>query len=195
MNTSQRMLVVCAGSLVLVASIAASSNLVAAPRPPAPTGQVDREALLEAHAKDEKGGSAAAGRPLFEKLCAGCHRFGAIGKDVGPDLTTITSRFKKRDILESILFPSKVISDQYQAEMIELTDGKLITGVLVRESATAILVRTGENPDKPVPVQKAQIANRTPSTVSLMPPGLIDTLSHAEVEDLLSFMMAPAPDK
>lgn len=195
MYTSQRMLVGCAGSLVLVASLAATSNLVEAPPPQAPTVQMDREALLEAHAKDEKGGSAAAGRPLFEKLCAGCHRFGAIGKDVGPDLTTITSRFKKRDILESILFPSKVISDQYQAEMIELTDGKLITGVLVRESATAILVRTGENPDKPAAVQKAQIANRTPSTVSLMPPGLIDALSHAEVEDLLSFMMAPAPEK
>ena len=161
----------------------------------AAAGQINREAVLEAHVKDEKGGSAAAGRPLYEKLCAGCHRFGSIGKDVGPDLTTITSRFKKRDILESILFPSKVISDQYQAELIELTDGKLIAGVLVRESATAILVRTGENPDKPVAVQKAQIASRAPSTISLMPEALIDTLSHAEVENLLSFMMAPAPDK
>ena len=151
--------------------------------------------MLEAHVKDEKGGSAAEGRPLFEKFCAGCHRFGGIGKDVGPDLTTITSRFKKRDILESILFPSKIISDQYQAEMIELNDGTLITGVLVRENATALLVRTGQNPDKPVAVQKAQIANRAPSVASLMPEGLFDALSHAEAENLLSFVMAPAPEK
>src|SRR5689334_383508 len=107
-----------------------SGSAATAPQAP-PAVQASREAMLEAHVKDEKGGSAAEGRPLFEKLCAGCHRFGAIGKDVGPDLTTITSRFKKRDILESILFPSKIISDQYQAEMIELNDGTLITGVLV----------------------------------------------------------------
>jgi putative heme-binding domain-containing protein len=178
----------CALSATVARGFAAGQGAAAA-------GQVNREAVLEAHAKDDKGGVAAEGRPLFEKLCAGCHRFGAMGKDVGPDLTTITSRFKKRDILESVLFPSKIISDQYQAEMIELTSGSLITGVLVRENATAILVRTGDNPDKPVAVQKAQIANRAPSTVSLMPEGLIDALSHAEVENMLSFMMAPAPEK
>ena len=193
MHTTHRRSVAFAASGIVAAFIAGFGTLLGA-RQPAPA-QVNRDAVLEAHVKDEKGGSAANGRPLYEKLCAGCHRFGAIGKDVGPDLTTITSRFKKRDILEAILFPSKVISDQYQAEMIELTDGKLITGVLVRESATAILVRTGDNPDKPVAVQKALIANRAPSTVSLMPEGLIDTLTHAEVEDLMTFVMAPAPEK
>lgn len=172
-----------------VFAVAGSDQTAAAP------GQVNRDAILDAHMKDEKGGTAAEGRPLFEKLCAGCHRFGGIGKDVGPDLTTITSRFKKRDILESILFPSKIISDQYQAEMIELTNGSLVTGVLVRESATALLVRTSDNPDKPVAIPKAQIANRAPSTVSLMPERLIDSLSHAEVENLLAFVMSPAPEK
>jgi putative heme-binding domain-containing protein len=183
----RRNLLSIAGSIVFAGGMAAGSVNGA--------GQVNRDAVLEAHVKDEKGGSAAEGRPLFEKLCAGCHRFGGMGKDVGPDLTTITSRFKKRDILESILFPSKIISDQYQAEMIELTNGSLVTGVLVRESATALLVRTGDNPDKPMAVPKAQIANRAPSTISLMPEALIDSLSHAEVENLLSFMMAPAPEK
>ena len=161
--------------------------------PPAP--QVSREQLLEAHMKDERSGSAEAGRPVFEKQCAGCHRFGAIGKDVGPDLTTLTGRFKRRDILESILWPSKVISDQYQAEMIELTDGSVVTGMLVRENATALLIRTGENPDKPVVVTKARVANRATSTVSLMPEGLIDSLSHDEIANLLAFVSAPAPEK
>lgn len=158
-------------------------------------GQPSREAILDYHVKDEKGGSAATGRPLFERLCAGCHRFGGLGTDVGPDLTTLTSRFKKRDILESILWPSKVMSDQYQAEMIELTDGAVLTGLLVRENARALLLRTGENPDKPVVVQKDQIANRAPSEVSLMPEGLLEGFSHTEIADLLAFVMAPAPQK
>ena len=160
--------------------------------PPAPPS---REQLLETHMKDEKSGSAAAGRPVYEKLCAGCHRFGAIGKDVGPDLTTLTSRFKRRDILESILWPSKIISDQYQSEMLELSDGSIVTGVLVRENATALLIRTGDNPEKPVVVTKARITNRAASTVSLMPEGLLETLSHEEAANLLAFVSAPAPEK
>lgn len=157
--------------------------------------QQTRDEILAEHTKDETGGSAAEGRPLFDQRCAMCHRFGGIGKDVGPDLTTITSRFKKKDILESILWPSKVISDQYQSEMFELKDGKIVTGVIVRDGATSVLVRTAENPDKPVAIPKAQIANRGPATVSLMPEGLIETLSRKEIADLLAFMMAPAPEK
>jgi putative heme-binding domain-containing protein len=156
---------------------------------------VNREQILEQHSKDEKGGSADKGRPLFDKLCAGCHRFGGIGKDVGPDLTTITSRFKKRDILESVLWPSKVMSDQYQTEMFELNDGKIVTGLIVRENATAVLVRTPENPDKPVIVSKAQISDRASSTISLMPEGLFDALDSTQIADLLAFVMAPPPDK
>ena len=156
---------------------------------------VSREQMLETHMKDEKSGSAEAGRAVYEKLCAGCHRFGAIGKDVGPDLTTLTSRFKRRDILESILWPSKIISDQYQSELLELTDGTIVAGVLVRENATALLIRTGENPDKPVVVTKARITTRAPSTVSLMPEGLLDALSRDDIANLLAFVSAPAPEK
>lgn len=157
--------------------------------------QVSREQLLETHMKDEKSGSAGLGRPVFEKLCAGCHRFGGIGKDVGPDLTTLTSRFKRRDILESILWPSKIISDQYQTEMLELNDGSVVTGMLIRENATALLMRTGENPDKPVVVTKARVTNRVTSTVSLMPEGLLESLTHDEIANLVAFVSAPAPEK
>jgi putative heme-binding domain-containing protein len=151
------------------------------------------EQIMEHQTKDEKAGSPAAGRPIFDKVCAACHRFGEIGNDVGPDLTTITSRFKRRDVLESILWPSKVISEQYKSEMFELKDGTVVSGVIVRESAAAVFVRTAASPEKPVPVPKAQIANRAESTVSLMPPGLLDAYSQEEIANLLAFVMAPPP--
>ena len=157
--------------------------------------QVNRDEILEIHSKDEKGGVAENGRALFDQRCAGCHRFGGIGKDVGPDLTTITSRFKKRDVLEAVLWPSKVISDQYQAEMFELTDGKIVSGLIVRENATAVLVRTSDAPDKPVVVSKAQIGTRVAATASMMPEGLFDDLDKTQVADLLAFVMAPPPEK
>jgi putative heme-binding domain-containing protein len=76
-----------------------------------------------------------------------------------------------------------------------LSDGKVVSGLIVRENATAVLVRTPDNPDKPTVVTKAQISNRGPSTVSMMPEGLHDKLSPAELADLLAFVLAPAPDK
>jgi putative heme-binding domain-containing protein len=182
-----RTTVALALALTAVTSAALRAQTPAAPPSP--------EQLLETHMKDEKSGSASAGRPVYDKLCAGCHRFGVVGKDVGPDLTTLTSRFKRRDILEAIIWPSKIISDQYQSEMLELSDGSVVTGVLVRENASALLIRTGENPDKPVVVTKARIANRVPSTVSLMPEGLLNALSHDEIANLLAFVSAPAPEK
>jgi len=154
------------------------------------------EEIVEFQMKQEQAGSPEAGRPLYEKVCAGCHRFGeAIGKDVGPDLTTIASRFKKRDVLESILWPSKVISDQYKSEMFEMKDGSVLAGVIVRENAANVFLRTAENPDRPVPVPKAQIANRGESTVSLMPAGLLDGYSQTEISNLLGFVLAPPPAK
>jgi putative heme-binding domain-containing protein len=181
----------CAVLLVVAAAGAASARQT----PAAGAAQGKRDEIMAFHSKDEPAGTAAAGRALFEQRCATCHRFGALGRDVGPDLTTITSRFKKRDILEAVLWPSKVISDQYQAEMFELTDGKVVAGLIVRETANAVLVRTGDNPEKPVVVSKAQIANRVASTASMMPEGLFDDLDNKAIADLLAFTMAPPPDK
>jgi putative heme-binding domain-containing protein len=182
--------------ILLACGILAGSVLTAQSQAPKGVGAtMTPEQILEYHTKDEKAGTPEAGRARYEEKCAACHIFGGIGKEVGPDLTTIASRFKRRDILDAILFPSKVISDQYQAEMIELKDGTIVTGVLVRESAAVVLLRTGDNPDKPVSIPKGQIADRAVSPVSLMPAGLLDDMSHAEIDNLLAFMLAPPPAK
>jgi putative heme-binding domain-containing protein len=132
----------------------------------------------------------AEGQPLFEKLCASCHRFGELGTDVGPDLTTLNSRFKKTDILESILWPSKIISDQYESFMIETTTGDIITGAVVMEDDRRIVLRTPQNPDRPVQVAKAQIKTQQKSPISLMPEELLAGLSHKEINALVAFLQA-----
>ncbi len=132
----------------------------------------------------------AEGQPVFEKLCAACHRFGDLGTDVGPDLTTLNSRFKKKDILESILWPSKIISDQYEAFLIETTGGDIITGAVVMEDDRRIVLRTAQDPDRPVQVAKSQIKTQQKSTVSLMPEELLTGLSHPEINALIAFLQA-----
>src|SRR5262249_47727671 len=68
------------------------------------------------------------GRALFSTVgCFACHRYHDEGGSVGPDLTGVGGRFSPRDLLESILLPSKEISDQYGAVVIALNDGRVVT--------------------------------------------------------------------
>ncbi len=153
---------------------------------------VNRDEILQLATNAAPGKNVAAGRALFEKNCATCHRFGPIGTDVGPDLTTINSRFKKRDILESILFPSKTVSDQYQSEMIK-TETATHNALVVRETAAALQVRVNTDPSKPIVIQKGTITTREKSEVSFMNEGLIDKMSQADIANLMAFIQTGPP--
>jgi len=136
--------------------------------------------------------SPAKGRPIFEQTCAQCHRFGAIGTDFGPDLSTLASRFKKRDVVEAILWPSRAVSDQYQSVEVATTDRQTLFGLVAREDGDKIALQLTPA-ERPIEIAKAKVASRKPSTVSLMPEGLVDDLSQAQLADLLAFLLGPPP--
>jgi putative heme-binding domain-containing protein len=138
--------------------------------------------------------SPARGRPLYEQACAQCHRFGAIGQDFGPDLSTLAARFKKRDVVEAILWPSRAVSDQYQSVEVATTDGQALFGLVSREDAQKLAIQMTPA-ERPVEIAKARVASRTPSPVSLMPEGLVDDLSQQQFADLLAFLLAPPPQE
>lgn len=129
----------------------------------------------------------AAGELVFQRArCADCHVFGSIGRGGGPDLSTVVSRFRRREILESIVEPSKVISDQYGAVDVELQDGGFHSGMVVDESRSALTLITANG--ERVPLEKSTIASRRPSEVSLMPDGLLDALSLRDLVNLIRFL-------
>jgi putative heme-binding domain-containing protein len=132
------------------------------------------------------------GRQMFGAAkCFACHRFNGEGGAVGPDLTGLAGRFDARYILEAILEPSKVISDQYQAVQILTTDGKVIIGRIVNLAGDNISINTDMlNPDAQVRVDRKQIEQMVPSKVSMMPTGLINTLHEEEILDLMAFLMS-----
>jgi putative heme-binding domain-containing protein len=189
--TPTRLAILLSGTFLIVTAPLQSRAPAAAQAPAAERAREELLAALLATPPDQVP-KPADGQPLFEKLCASCHRFGELGSDVGPDLTTLNSRFKKKDILESILWPSKIISDQYEAFMIETTAGDIITGAVVLEDDRRIVLRTAQNPDRPVQVAKAQIKTQAKSPVSLMPEELLTGLSHKEINALIAFMQAAA---
>jgi len=124
-------------------------------------------------------------------LCASCHHFAGDGGNIGPDLTGAGNRYTMRDLAENIVDPSKVISDQYGSEQIELKDGNVVIGRAVVEENGKLFVMTNPlAPNDLTPVDEKQIKSRGVWNVSMMPPGLISSLNEDELKDLLAFLLS-----
>lgn len=123
--------------------------------------------------------------------CNRCHTMQGEGASTGPDLTQLGTRFTPRDILEAIIEPSKVISDQYGATVLQLKNGKSIVGRVMNETDAAYLV--SQNPFVPDAIEevpKSEVASTKPSTVSVMLPGLINSLNEEELRDLMAYLVS-----
>jgi putative heme-binding domain-containing protein len=146
----------------------------------------DLQPLLDEVGKDR---NFERGKEVYESAqCILCHKFGTDGGSVGSELTAVSTRFTRRDILESILEPSKVISEQYQATLIKTTDGRVIDGRIVEEDNQKVVVQPNQLlPDK-ITLKKSEIEKRQPSKVSPMPAALVNTFSKEEVLDLLAYI-------
>lgn len=185
---------VSATCVMSFAAICLSTPSAASQDPPEeamPGSGMTRQQVLEKLSSPGAGTlvSAERGRALFEERCATCHIFGDIGTSVGPDLTTLSSRFGKRDVLDSILWPSRTISDQYAVTIFELTDGTYASGVVIREDARAVYLKNAEYLDRPLPVALGRIKERSESTVSLMPEGLVADLSLDDIDSLVKYSL------
>lgn len=132
------------------------------------------------------------GRLLFGAAqCASCHRYNNEGGSFGPDLTSASGRFSTRDLLESIVQPSKTVSDQYEAVSIATEDGTVITGRIVNLNGENFIVNTNMlDPNGLVNVDRRKIEEMKPSPVSMMPEGLLNTLSRDEVLDLAAYLLS-----
>lgn len=140
-----------------------------------------------------KGASFESGRNLFHAVqCGSCHRFDGLGGDVGPDLTTVKNKFDANYLLESIIDPSKVVSDQYRSKVVLLADGRVVTGLMVESDDQVHIYPTAKTSEelKPVIVDADEIESVKESPVSQMPQSMLDTLSGDEVRDLIAYLLS-----
>jgi len=149
----------------------------------------DFTAALDQPAK----GNAERGAVLFrEALCTRCHRAGARGPAVGPDLTYVGNRFSRQDLLGSILTPSKVVAENYRGVRVSTTDGRVMSGrVVTGGDFRSQILRISTDPLRPsavVEIDKKDIEGVRESEVSPMPTGLVDGLTADEVLDLLAYL-------
>ena len=130
------------------------------------------------------------GRRMYKAaLCEACHRLYGAGGQIGPDLSTVGTRFSRNDILSAIYLPSKTISDQWAAELVRLTDGRIVVGRVSGKDDDAI--RLNQNPyDPEQETELADVAERQVPSVSTMPARLLNRLNGEEVADLMAFLVS-----
>jgi putative heme-binding domain-containing protein len=133
-------------------------------------------------------GDARKGETIFrrkELSCVLCHAIGGAGGKVGPDLTSIGASAQPDYLVESILYPNRKIKEGYHSVIVETKDGLELAGTLAREDGEELVLRDATG--KEVNVKKSNIEKRTTGG-SLMPSGLVDSLSAADRLNLYRFL-------
>jgi putative heme-binding domain-containing protein len=145
---------------------------------------VDRAAILAL------AGDAGRGRAVFTDnpaaQCKTCHKAGAVGETLGPDLTKIGAKHSKAVLLDQILEPSKTIDPPYVTHLLETKDGRIITGLLVEKSKEAVVLKDAQA--KTVRIPNAEVESLAPQSRSLMPELLLRDLTAQQVADLIEFL-------
>lgn len=166
----------------LVAALMRGAGLVAG-------ADVNESLIKELVERAARGGDAARGEMVYrraELACVTCHAIGGAGGKVGPDLTSIGASAPMDYLIESVLLPNAKIKEGYHAVVVETKDGQEFSGTLMRETADELVLRNVT--DQETSLAKNTIERRTVGTLSLMPSGLVDSLSEPEQLDLFAFL-------
>jgi putative membrane-bound dehydrogenase-like protein len=163
----------------------------------APVGPLfDREAIVSGleevrrFALDHRG-DPAHGFKIFresrdEAMCIRCHTVYGVGEKVGPDLSDIGARYGREEILASMLEPSKRIAEGYRSTSIELEDGRILFGMVQKETGEEILLHDTNGVLQTIDLK--DVAERGMLDTSVMPDGLWSTMSKEDLVDLLDWL-------
>ncbi len=135
-------------------------------------------------------GDAGRGQAVFHRAgttsCAACHRVQGRGQWIGPDLSTIGTKYGKPELIQSILNPSAAIGYNFRSTVAALNDGRTVTGLVVEEAPDRLVLKTAEG--ERVALRPSDIEGRKQVEVSLMPEGLAQTMGENDFVDLLAFL-------
>jgi putative membrane-bound dehydrogenase-like protein len=118
--------------------------------------------------------------------CGGCHRVQGRGQWIGPDLSTIGTKYGRDELIRSILNPSAAIGFAFRSQVVALADGRVLTGLPTEDTPERLVLKTADG--QRIPIRPADIEDRKTSDVSLMPEGLAQTMTDQELVDLLAFL-------
>ena len=127
------------------------------------------------------------GAAHFKKVCANCHRLGAEGGKVGPQLDGIGQRGLDR-LLEDILDPNRNIDAAFRATTVSTTKGQVITGLKLRDEGTAIILADAQG--KEVRIANADIDEFRLTALSPMPSNVVEQIGEQNLPHLIAFLLS-----
>jgi putative heme-binding domain-containing protein len=127
------------------------------------------------------------GRAVFSRVCAQCHKLFATGSDIGPELTG-SDRANLDYVLANVMDPSALIGKDYQAQLVAVADGRVLTGLVKSEDDNAITLVTA---NETVILPNDEIEERKLSDQSMMPEDLWNNLSDHEIRSLVAYLASP----
>ena len=127
------------------------------------------------------------GRLLFTKTCANCHTLFGEGGKVGPDITG-SNRANVDYLLGNIVDPSAVLGKDYRMSILALADGRVVSGLIQKETDSALTVRTLNDT---VVIPLSEIEARKLSELSMMPEKLLDQFNRNQIQDLVAYLQSP----
>jgi putative heme-binding domain-containing protein len=153
----------------------------------------DRAQVLARYADAaNRRGDSARGATIFKQLCQTCHAIQGIGKRVGPDLASISSR-RSDLLLVDILDPSRQVSPDFVNYVVVTQDGRVMTGLIAAETAESVTLRREDGHQETI--QRSEIEQFRASGKSMMPDGLEKNLTPDQIADLLEFLHHPDVDQ
>ena len=139
-----------------------------------------------------RGRSDEIGARIFkEATCAQCHPIGTTGRNIGPSLTDVATRWKsdKAGILREILEPSHKIDPKFASYSVLTEDEVVYSGILIEENKESISILSGADQKEPKVIPRSEITNMVKSSLSIMPNGLMDQYTQDEIFELLAYLL------
>ncbi len=127
------------------------------------------------------------GRAVFARTCAKCHTLFDDGGKIGPDLTG-SQRANPEYVLTKVLDPSAVVAKDYQMTVFNLSDGRVVNGLVKEDNGKVATVQTQ---NEVLRLSQSEIDSRKSSAQSMMPDGQLAMMSDAEVRDLIAYLAGP----
>jgi putative heme-binding domain-containing protein len=141
------------------------------------------------------GGDYERGRSLFfgDKLkCSTCHRTRGEGGTLGPDLSNLPSK-NAASVLKDIKEPNASINPDYVAYNVTLKNGESLTGFVRAQDEQSLRLVAADGKENILP--RSEVHSLAPSSISLMPAGLLDSLNEGQIRDLLTFLLNAPPTR
>jgi putative heme-binding domain-containing protein len=135
-------------------------------------------------------GNPAEGKRVYTKVCAQCHKIYGEGEEVGPDIT-LNGRNDFDQLISNVFDPNLVIGQGYQAVTVAATDGRILSGLLVENSPTRVVLKLQGG--RVATLAREEVEELKTSEISLMPEDVEKQLTPQEIADLFAFLALDKP--